>query len=120
VVSGVPSHLAKKTTIFFPCVFVGETHVSGKTSISLSVKVLTFIRGVDNIHTSEANETTDATQTRTVKMNATFEQAINAANDLLKSDDAIVSVEIEFSLSTGQVYRGEWDGLNFLSLVKIS
>jgi hypothetical protein len=53
-------------------------------------------------------------------MNATFEQAINAANDLLKSDDTIVSVEIEFSVSAGQAYRGEWNGLNFLSLVKIS
>ena len=92
---------------------------SGKTSIGLSVKVLTFIWCVDNIHTSEANETDDATQTRTVKMNATFEQAISAANDLLKSDDAIAWVEIEFSVSAGQVYRGEWNGLNFLSLVKI-
>jgi len=81
---------------------------------------LIFVWPVDNIHTSEANETTDATQTRVVKMNATFEQAISAANDLLKIDDAIVSVEIEFSLSTGQAYRGEWDGLNFLRLVKIS
>ncbi len=82
--------------------------------------MLIFVWGGDNIHTSEAIETDDATQTRAVTMNATFEQAISAANDLLKSDDAIVSVEIEFSLSTGQVYRGEWDGLNFLSLVKIS
>ena len=82
--------------------------------------MLIFVWGGDNIHTSEAIETDDATQTRTVKMNATFEQAINAANDLLKSDDTIVSVEIEFSVSAGQAYRGEWNGLNFLSLVKIS
>jgi len=81
--------------------------------------VLIFITLPDSIHTSEANETTDKTQTRNEKMNATFEQAISAANDLLKSDDAIVSVEIEFSVSGGQVYRGEWNGLNFLSLVKI-
>jgi hypothetical protein len=82
--------------------------------------VLIFIWPVDKIHTSEANETDDATLTRTVKMNATFEQAISAANDLLNSDDAIISVEIEFSVSAGQVYRGEWNGLNFLSLIKIS
>jgi hypothetical protein len=39
--------------------------------VSLSVKVLIFIWGVDNIHTSEAIETDDATQTRAVTMNAT-------------------------------------------------
>jgi hypothetical protein len=33
--------------------------------------VLIFVWCVDNIHTSEAIETDDATQTRTVKMNAT-------------------------------------------------
>jgi hypothetical protein len=64
VVSGDPSHLAKKTTIFFPCVFIGETHVLGKTSIGLRENLLIFIWSGDNIHTSEANETTDATQTR--------------------------------------------------------
>jgi hypothetical protein len=35
----------------------------GKTSRSLSVKVLIFVWGGDNIHTSEANETTDANLT---------------------------------------------------------
>jgi hypothetical protein len=53
-------------------------------------------------------------------MNATFEQAISQANDLLKSDKAIISVEIEFSVSAGGVYRGVWDGLYLLSVVKIS
>ena len=51
---------------------------------------------------------------------ATFDQAMKSANDLLQGDAAIRSVEIEFAVSTGQVYRGEWNGLKFLSLVKIS
>ncbi len=86
MVSGDPSHLAKKTTIFFPCVFVGETTILGKTSISLSVKVLIFVWGGDNIHTSEANETTDATQTRTVTMNATSASKIEVTSKIVSRD----------------------------------
>jgi hypothetical protein len=86
VVSGDPSHLAKKTTIFFSCFFVGKTHVSGKTSISFWIKVLTFNWVVDNIHTSEANETTDATQTRTVTMNATSASKIEVTSKIVSRD----------------------------------
>jgi hypothetical protein len=51
---------------------------------------------------------------------ATYEQAIKSANELLASDSAIRSVEVEFVFSTGQKYRGEWDGIKFLRLRAIS
>jgi hypothetical protein len=86
VVSGDPSHLAKKTTIFFPCVFVGETHVSGKTWISFWINLLTFIWWVDNIHTSKANETDDATLTGTVKMNAATATKIEVTSKIVSRD----------------------------------
>jgi hypothetical protein len=71
-----------KTTIFFPCVFIGETRVSGKTFTSFWIKVLIFSWRGDNIRTSEANETTDATQTGTIKMTTATTRRAKAGGEL--------------------------------------
>ena len=48
--------------------------------------MLTFIRGGDNIHTSEAIETDDATLTRTVTMNATTASKIEVTSKIVSRD----------------------------------
>lgn len=50
---------------------------------------------------------------------ATFAQAIEAANAILTSDEAVHSVEIEFITSAGHKMRAVWNGLKILSIVKI-
>ena len=54
-----------------------------------------------------------------VEIMATFAQAIEAANAILTGDNAVHSVEIEFITSAGHKMRAVWNGLKFLSIVKI-
>jgi hypothetical protein len=42
----------------------------------------------------------------------TFQQAIDAANRMLQSDEAIVSVVIRFRTESGLAFEAIWDGLH--------